>query len=187
VVSLKTPIFLTDPTGPAVDTASLDIVKAILPDLVKAWLNDHLEDFTHVFATVELNDYIDQTATWAWCKPTYTDYAYTDGPTPTTSIFGVLCMTGGRQGTTQQIQQIDPYVIPVGSIGGFLVSQQRLLEELMLPTLPMKWVHSTKEDYESEKDEDHDEQHGAGIRDVYRNGCWIGRDSLLYHPALVHH
>jgi hypothetical protein len=148
VVSLKTPIFLTDPSGPAVDTASLDIVKAILPDLVKAWLNDHLEDFTHVFATVELNDYIDQTATWAWCKPTYTDYAYTDGPTPNTSIFGVLCMTGGREGTTQQIQQIDPYVIPVGSIGGFLVSQQRLLEELMLPTLPMKWVHSTKEDYE---------------------------------------
>jgi hypothetical protein len=148
VVSLKQPDFLADPTGPAVENAGLDVIKSLLSGLLVDWLNQHLADFEHVFATVELNDFIDHTATWAWCKPTYTDYAYTDGLTPQTSIFGVLCMTGGRQGTAQQIQQIDPYVIPTGSIGGFLVSQQRLLEELMLPTLPMKWTRSTRDDYE---------------------------------------
>lgn len=148
VVSLKTALFTQAPTGDAVDTFGADVVEAVIPALIVSWLNANLADFAHVFAVVDLNEYIDKTAAWAWTKPTYIDYAYTDGPTAAESILGVLCMTGGRTGTVQQIQAIDPAAIPGGSIAGYLIAEERLLQDLMLPTLPMKWTRSTVDDYE---------------------------------------
>lgn len=148
VVSIKNIIWNTDPTGPAVDAEGTDVVKAIIPALIGDWLNTNLEQFAHIFATVNLNESIDQDAAWAWTKPTYIDYAYIDGPTLQSSILGVLCMTGGRSAGTEQIQQIDRYVIPVGSIAGYLVTQERLLADLMLPTLPLHWKNSSAQDYE---------------------------------------
>ncbi|HEY3365326.1 MAG TPA: TULIP family P47-like protein [Symbiobacteriaceae bacterium] len=148
VVSLKTALFTQAPTGDAVDAFGLDVVEAVIPALIVAWLNENLVDFAHVFAVVDLNDYIDKDAAWAWTKPTYIDYAYSDGPTAAESILGVLCMTGGRTGTVQQVQAVDPSAIPGGSIAGYLIAEERLLNDLMLPTLPMKWTHSTRDDYE---------------------------------------
>ncbi|HYG59003.1 MAG TPA: TULIP family P47-like protein [Symbiobacteriaceae bacterium] len=148
VVSLKNAIFTAAPTGDAIDTFGTAVVEAVIPALIIDWLNENLADFAHVFAVVNLNEYIDKDAAWAWTKPSYTDYAYTDGATAETSILGVLCMTGGRTGTVQQIQAIDPYAIPSGSIAGYLVSDERLLGDLMLPTLPLKWPNSSRADYE---------------------------------------
>ncbi|MFB0832766.1 TULIP family P47-like protein [Brevibacillus laterosporus] len=138
----------TEPKGDAIDDVHTpDIMSGYISDLIVDWLNENLEDFNHVFATVNLNNYIDKDSAWAWCKPTYVDYAYVDKDSEE-SLLGVLCMTGGRKGSVQQLQQIDPYVIPKGSIAGFLVSEERLLTDLLLPTLPMKWKKSCIQDYE---------------------------------------
>jgi hypothetical protein len=99
-----------------------------------AWLNANLAAFTHVFAVVNLNDRIDQDAQWAFTKPTYVDYAYTDGATLDQSTFGVLCMTGGRRGEGLS-EQISPNAIPQGSRAGFLVAPARFLTDLLLPAM----------------------------------------------------
>lgn len=153
VVSLVTTIAkdstgnITEPTGEAVDDLDPEIMSGYITTLIVDWLNENLEDFNHVFATVNLNDYIDKDSAWAWCKPTFVDYAYVDNEDEE-SLLGVLCMTGGRKGSVQQLQQIDSYVIPKGSIAGFLVSEERLLTDLLLPTLSMNWKKSSVKDYE---------------------------------------
>jgi len=154
VVSLKTAIFTKPVTGKAVDNFGASVVQSVVTTLIIDWLNEHLIDFDHVFAMVNINEKIDKDAQWAWCKPSYTDYAYCDAQSPDKSILGVLCMTGGRKAGLAQLQQIDPYVIPNGGKAGFLVSPARFLHDLMLPTLPFKWKYSTVNDYEIKSDAD---------------------------------
>jgi len=148
VVSLKNTIFTKPVKGDAVDNFGAEVVESVISSFLIDWLNENLADFDHIFTTVNINKKIDKYAQWAWCKPSYTDYAYCDAPTLDKSILGVLCMTGGRKAGSSQIQQIDPYVIPAGDKAGYLVSPLRFLEDLMLPTLPFKWENSTTSDYE---------------------------------------
>lgn len=148
IVSLKTTLFTTKPTGTAVDNVGSSYVEAIIPSFIVAWLNENIKDFNHVFAIVNLNHYIDKDKTWAWTKPTYIDYAYADGNTLQDSVLGVLCMTGGRVGTVEQIQLIDSVAMPTGSIAVYLLSEERVLEDLILPTLPLKWKNASKSDFE---------------------------------------
>lgn len=116
-------------------------------ELITEGLTENLKEFNHIFATVNLNEKIDRNKGWTWCKPTYVDYAYVDRENKD-GVLGILCMTGGREASTQQKQQIDPSVIPDGSISGFLISEERILKDLILPVLPLKWTDSTVEDYE---------------------------------------
>lgn len=147
-ISLKTTLFTQPITGDAVDNAGKDIVEPVVSTLVIDWLNQNLVDFDHVFTTVNLNKTLDKSAQWAWCKPSYTDYAYCDAPTLDQSILSVLCMTGGRSAGSGQLQQIDPYVITSGNRAGYLVSPARFLNDLMLPTLKFSWKNASDDDFE---------------------------------------
>jgi hypothetical protein len=101
------------------------------------WCNSNLAEFEHVFTTVNLDRYIDKKQ-WSFCNPTYTSYAYVDGKSLEDSVFGVLCMTGGHP-PGNNLQQISPKTIPRGSQGGFLLSCERFLTDLVLPTLELQW------------------------------------------------
>ncbi|WP_188318638.1 TULIP family P47-like protein [Paenibacillus larvae] len=125
------------------------ILKEMFMQQIIKWLTLNLKEFNHTFSVVNLNLYISDEKPWAWCKPSYVDYAYTDiEENLDKSLLGVLCMTGGRKGGIQQQQKLDAYVIPESSNAGFLIAQERFLLDVVLPTLPMKFEYSTTNDYE---------------------------------------
>lgn len=83
---------------------------AALRELLEKWLNENLEDFDHVFATVNIN----RTASsgdFQWMQPTFVTYAYSDLGTKNDGALGVLCMTEGRS-RTGLAQQLSSVTIP---------------------------------------------------------------------------
>jgi len=143
---------LTTSTGPADPVVSLvtvdwtggdpspGVLRYLIEGAVVGWCNDHLDQFAHVFATVDLNQYV-ATGDFAFCKPTYLSYAYAETENPDEAVIGVLCMTGGRP-PGQNVQQVSPAIIPPGTRAGFALSRQRLLADMILPTLPLAWTNA---------------------------------------------
>lgn len=127
-----------DPVVVVVDVGAphpLGIVqRAVISAGLSAWANTNLDQFTHVFAVVNIDDEIDGDAQWAFVTPSYLDYAYLDGASADTSVFAVLCTTGGRPGD-RLTPQVSPNAIPQGTGGGFLISAERYLTDLMVPAL----------------------------------------------------
>lgn len=127
----------------------IDILKQTFMRQIVMWLNLNLNKFKHIFNVVNINLYISSEEPWSWCKPTYIDYAYADIEDDLDkSLLGVLCMTGGRTGGISQQQKIDSSVIPESSECGFLISEERFLRDVLLPTLPKKFKNSSINDYE---------------------------------------
>ena len=63
------------------------------------WLNSEeaLALFQPLFATVVIDN--GSSGDFSWLKPTYMSYAYRDDPDLGQALFGVLCMTNGRDGS----------------------------------------------------------------------------------------
>ena len=130
----------TSPTQPAAVLVSLELSKnvgtfskAIIEEGLRNWLNANLGEFNHIFSVVDLNRMIDQ-GQWGFVTPNYTSYAFLDGSDLSTSILGVLTMTGDRTGD-DLANQISNDIIPSISKAGFLVSQKRTLSDLVRPAL----------------------------------------------------
>jgi hypothetical protein len=117
---------------------------AALQGMLGQWLNANLTDFDHVFATVNIDRTAD-TGAFQWMQPTHVSYAYSDLGAGDGAL-GVLCMTGGRP-PTGLTQQVSGVVIPSGQRAGFLVSEQRLLDNLLLPAMPHVFPGSGQADY----------------------------------------
>jgi hypothetical protein len=118
---------------PAPGTVSGALVSTALLD----WGTAHLADFAHVFAVVDLNPMVDQ-GQWGFVTPNYTSYAYLDGDSPQDSVLAVLCMTGTRSGEALP-EQVSQAAIPSGSVAGFVVSQARMLSDLVRPAIMMTY------------------------------------------------
>lgn len=147
----------TSPTEPVVSVVSLTvpqdpgfIPKALMAGLLQTWFNDNLTAFTHVFNTVTLNRIVDK-AQFKWLAPTHTSYAFANGATDDTCIFGVLCMTQGRP-DGGIASQLSPNAIPAGARAGFLISQNRFLQDMVLPALPSAFPGSSAADFGMNKD-----------------------------------
>ncbi len=120
------------------------VEKAVFEIGFRDWINANLAEFDHIFAVININDKIDSDAQWAFTKPTYTSYAFIDRDTLEDSVFGVLCMTGGRSGE-KFTEQISPNAIPASSKAGFLISQRRFLDDLVKPALKLSYNGLTED------------------------------------------
>ncbi|MPW11542.1 TULIP family P47-like protein [Paraburkholderia sp. CNPSo 3155] len=118
----------TDPSATPFESV-VDDVKAAMQN----WFNANLIDFEHVFATVNLNRTADQ-GLFAWLLPTYSSYAYVDGPTLDSSVLGILCMTENRSADGLD-QEISPNAIPQGARAGFLIAPERFVTEMLWPSM----------------------------------------------------
>lgn len=130
----------TSPIQPAAVLVSLQLNKdvgtvseAIIEEGLRNWLNANLGEFNHIFSVVDLNRMIDQDQ-WGFVTPNYTSYGFLDGSDLSTSILGVLTMTGDRTGD-DLANQISNDIIPSVSKAGFLVSQKRTLLDLVRPAI----------------------------------------------------
>lgn len=117
---------------------------------MRDWFNSHLQDLTHTFATVNLNRTADN-GQFKWLLPTYTSYAYIDGTTDDNSILGILCMTDDRS-ADGKVEELSPNVIPEGSRAGFLISAERFLSQMVLPSMGIVFKGSSASDYELSTD-----------------------------------
>jgi hypothetical protein len=114
---------------PTPGTISGALIRAGLLD----WGTNNLAEFAHVFAVVDLNLLVDQ-GQWGFVAPNDTSYAYLDGADLDHSTFAVLCMTGNRTGDALT-EEVSPAAIPAGSVAGFVISQARVLYDLVRPAI----------------------------------------------------
>ena len=113
---------------------------------LEMWFNENLDQFEHVFATVNLNRKADQ-GQWEWLYPTYTGYAYIDRDSEADCLLGILCMTQNRSADSLA-EQISEAAIPLGSKAGFLISAERFLTCLVMPQLATSFPGSKFSDFE---------------------------------------
>jgi Clostridium P-47 protein len=132
------------------------IIKGVVTGLLDKWFNANLAQFTHTFSTVDLNEKAD-TAGFQWLKPTALGWAVSAQGAVADYVFGVLAMTSNR--TAPGTMQISPNAIPTGQRAGFLIAQERFLEELVLPGVPTMFPGSKATDFEISGD-------GTMIRNV---------------------
>ncbi|MGQ4672016.1 TULIP family P47-like protein (plasmid) [Bacillus toyonensis] len=58
------------------DSVTADDAQETIGEIIAEGLEETIIDFEHIFATVNLNEQIDKNQAWAWCNPSYIDYAY---------------------------------------------------------------------------------------------------------------
>lgn len=117
------------------DNENSFLLQSLLPTALENWINSNLDIFDHVFASVNLNNAIDE-GKFDWVKPTAVDYAFISNEDNDKSQLGILCMTENRS-PSGLLAQISPFVIPDSSAGGLLIANNRCLEKLVKPAIPM--------------------------------------------------
>jgi len=130
----------------------LDFVfQALLKQALQKWLEANLQEFNHVFAVVDLAMTADQSPNFNWLLPTYTSYAVTDAGTLDDSIFAVLSMTEGRsaQGLSHEVSS---FAIPDGARAGFMITQERFLEKMVLPGVAIMFKQASVTDFDITQD-----------------------------------
>lgn len=113
------------------------LAATVIHALLQDWLNANLGDFDHVFSTVDL-DHRAAVGAFQWMQPTDAAYAYTDLGSTGDGALAILSMTGGRS-STGLIQQVSNKCIPVGGRASLLIAQARVMEQLLLPTIPLTY------------------------------------------------
>jgi hypothetical protein len=110
-----------------------ELQKATFRAAIGRWFCAHLDLLTYVFCALDLNTRAAE-GDFQWLRPTWTGYAYANGPTDETSCFGVLTMTSGND-PGGRINQLTPGAVPPGCTASALISQVAFLEHLMIPGL----------------------------------------------------
>lgn len=105
-----------------------------LIELLQQWFEDHLDEFDHTFAVVNLDaQYTDENVTWL--KPSHRGYAVAEplqSPTVNNCVFAVLCLVDDTTPPPDLTEQVSSDVIPQGAIAGFLVSPDKYLQHMAL-------------------------------------------------------
>ncbi|MGI5162567.1 TULIP family P47-like protein [Microbispora sp. CA-102843] len=126
------------PDNPVVEVSSVtytspardENLDRALKDVLTVWCDANIAEFKHVFATVDIGR-IEGEGDFSWLAPTYTAYAYADGPTPDDALLGVLCMTDGRD-IAGKVEGLESGALPEGARAGFSISAERFLEKMVL-------------------------------------------------------
>jgi len=138
------------------------------------WFVANLDLLTYVFCALDLNTRAAK-EDFQWLRPTWTGYAYANGPAEETSCFGVLTMTSGND-PGGRINQLPPTAVPPGCSASVLVSQTSFLRHLMIPGLTRALAGTVVEDFALD---------AGTVRTVRRVAMDpITADGSTYHPVL---
>lgn len=114
-------------------------LKSTLLSGIETWMNDNLDNFTHVFAAVNVSQRMSEETegeAFAWLKPTDVSYAFgASGTDPDASVLAILCQTEGRS-PKGLVHQADPGLIPEGCDAGVVISRSRFLRNMVGKSLP---------------------------------------------------
>ncbi|HET7462932.1 MAG TPA: TULIP family P47-like protein [Longimicrobium sp.] len=117
---------------------------AVLERCLDQWFNQHLAEFTHVFATVNLGATAASEG-FQWLQPTSTSYAYVDDADDiNNALLGVLCMVLCHS-PDQAIEELAGGAIPdqeVPARSAFSISRPLFLSQMVLPMLPQQFTRT---------------------------------------------
>lgn len=114
---------------------------------LERWLNLNTDKFAHAFASVDLDrELADELKGMKWLMPTHTSYAVSDLGSEESSVFGVLSMTENRE-PTRLNHQVSANAIPDHARAGFLISRERFLTKMVLPSMPALFRGSSVDDF----------------------------------------
>lgn len=135
VVDSKTPpttvLFLTDDKGQNLFNALDD---AFIKQALTIWCVANLSQFSHVFASVNLEPYASVDEKWAFCKPFIVAYSYIAGNFLINSYLGITYNTAGKT-TPGFVAQIDPTFIPAGCQAAFMLSSVLFVTNFLAPAV----------------------------------------------------
>jgi len=143
--------------GVTINEAALQRYVPCVQAILDTWLNAHLQDFTHVFSSVDLGA-VATAKSFQWLKPTFVSYAVTD-PVPgaphvvADSVLGVLAMTDGRT-NPNLAHQISPATIPANCNAGFLIAPERFLTQMLMPGVYLMFAGASADDFDLSDDGD---------------------------------
>lgn len=122
--------------------------KALFQSALAKWYNANLEQFNYVFAVVSLNR-VASAPQFQWLAPTYTSYAYYDGPRDDPSedvaYFGALTMNGRRPDGLAN--QLPASAIPDGQGAALLIGTRLFMENMVLPGVQAAFPGSSSSDF----------------------------------------
>lgn len=95
-------------------------------------LNEQLPQLNTAFATVNLGLKVKDQPGFDWMAPVFWTYVVADRADGSGTVFGVLTMLEGGDGTAQA-PEVDPGILPPGKDVAFLVSSERFLTHMILP------------------------------------------------------
>ena len=122
------------------------ILQGIITAAFQEWLSANIKFFDHIFATVNLNK-LSADGSYQWLYPIKVNYAFlNNADVPDDSILGVLCITE-KPIPDNLIIEVSHNSIPALSSAGFLISQSRLIQKMILPSLPSAFQGLTADDF----------------------------------------
>ncbi|MXO61292.1 TULIP family P47-like protein [Altererythrobacter salegens] len=119
--------------------------KLVCQTLLQAWLTEHLADFAHVFASIDLCRNA-STGAFQWMQPTSVAFAYTDFENGKDGILALLAMTGNRQANGLS-QQVSAACVPAGRKASLVISKERVMAEFVFPAMPVMFKGSKRGDF----------------------------------------
>lgn len=143
----------TNPDDPpaviqAVDYGSVTpsaVQDALFRAALGKWFNANLALFSYIFCALSINAQA-ANGDFQWLAPTFTGYAYANGPTEEESCFGVLTMTSGND-PGGRINQLTPAAVPPKCGASVLISQGNFLRHLMIPGLTRAFSGTAVSDF----------------------------------------
>ncbi|PXF45067.1 hypothetical protein BWQ96_05169 [Gracilariopsis chorda] len=126
------------------------VVQSTFQTLLQSWLNDNLDKFYTVFATVDL-DAVYDTEGLSWLKPSFKGYAVAEpavGATLENSVFAVMCLIDNATNSTGLTYQVDTSIIPSTTdiSAGFVIAQSKFLQHMMMLAVPQMFKGITNDD-----------------------------------------
>lgn len=125
---------------------TVPVTDGVIKQFLHKWLVDNVANFNFVFAKVNIN-YVAAQESFAWMAPTHKAYAVKDATPPdaTTSLFGILCMTGDRPAPGNA--QVPAEAIPAGANSSFLIAPERLIEHVFFPRVQDNFKNAANDNF----------------------------------------
>lgn len=124
---------------------------AFLREALPIYFQNHLAEFDHIFASVNINE-MEDTGDWAWLAPSFVSYAFVSGSSDDASHLGVLCLTQSEP-VANRLCELAPSAIPDGSLSGFLIGTHLLMKNIIRPALVRAFPGTSDSDFVLSKDE----------------------------------
>ena len=135
----------------------LPLLKGLLLSIFKHYFNQHIGEFNHVFAVMDLNAIADKDG-FQWLKPTAFQYAVgsPENPTLENSAFGLLANVQNRPISNDQSQALDIEAMTglkePGANAAFVISEHMVAKNMLLNGAIATIQGSSADDFELSED-----------------------------------